>query len=125
MSGLANTTFRVEFFSNLYGAADTNGYGEGKTYLGSTTVTTDASGNGTFSQVLSDTILSTGSTVTATATIDLGGDSYGSSSEFAGNILAESLQLDGVGYLRRKRRRQSSHIGARLQARSCVHQQVG
>ncbi len=80
MSGLANTTFRVEFFSNAYGAADTNGYGEGRTYLGATSVTTDASGNGSFSQLLSNTILGTGSTVTAIATIDLGGGNYGSSS---------------------------------------------
>ena len=97
MSGLANTTFRVEFFSNLYGAADANGYGEGKTYLGSTSVTTDAAGNGTFSQLLTNTILSTGSTVTATATVDLGGGSYGSSSEFAGNILANHSNLMVTG----------------------------
>jgi len=39
----ANTTYTIEFFSSP--SADPSGYGQGQTYLGSTTVTTDASCN--------------------------------------------------------------------------------
>ena len=89
----ANVTYRVEFFSNAFGAADASGYGEATTYLGSTTVTTDASGNAQFSATLNGVTLSSGATVTATATVDLGGGSFGATSEFAGNILANHSNL--------------------------------
>jgi hypothetical protein len=46
LNGQANTTFRVEFFANA--APDATGYGQGQTYLGYANVTTDASGNATF-----------------------------------------------------------------------------
>jgi hypothetical protein len=46
LNGQANTTFRIEFFSNT--APDPSSYGQGQTYLGFTNVTTDASGNATF-----------------------------------------------------------------------------
>ena len=36
----ANTSYRIEFFSNPLGTQDASGYGEGQRYLGSTTVTT-------------------------------------------------------------------------------------
>ncbi|MFO0923262.1 MAG: hypothetical protein U0905_12320 [Pirellulales bacterium] len=84
VTGLANTTFRVEFFKSSYGQADASGYGEARTYLGFATVTTNASGYAAFDQQLSNVILSTGDLVTATATIDLGESSYGITSEFAG-----------------------------------------
>jgi hypothetical protein len=41
-----STTFRLELFLNL--ASDPSGYGEGKTFLGFTNVTTDAGGNFAF-----------------------------------------------------------------------------
>jgi hypothetical protein len=96
--GLASTTFRVEFFSNAYGAADASGYGEGRTYLGSTTVTTNSSGQASFTAVLSGVTLTTGATVTSTATVDLGGGSFGATSEFAGNIIANlsNLMISGT-----------------------------
>ncbi len=40
-NSLPNTTYTIEFFSST--AADPSGYGQGQTYLGSTSVTTDAS----------------------------------------------------------------------------------
>jgi parallel beta-helix repeat protein len=46
LAGVANTTFRIEFFSNS--SPDPSGYGEGQTYLGFTTATTDAGGNASF-----------------------------------------------------------------------------
>ncbi len=93
VTGLANTTFRIEFFSNAYGVADSSGYGEASTYLGFASVTTDANGNGTIDTTISNTTLSTGSTVTATATIDNGGGSYGITSEMAGNIVVDQANL--------------------------------
>ncbi|MEO8189747.1 MAG: hypothetical protein ABI682_05355 [Acidobacteriota bacterium] len=46
LNSTASTAFRVEFFSNT--ACDASGFGEGRTFLGSTVVTTDASCNATF-----------------------------------------------------------------------------
>ena len=46
--GLPNTTFTIEFFSSS--TADASGYGQGKTYLGSTTITTDANCSGTIAK---------------------------------------------------------------------------
>lgn len=43
----ANTPITLDFYSNS--TADSSGYGQGQTYLGSTTVTTDNSGNASFS----------------------------------------------------------------------------
>ncbi len=85
--GLANTTFRVEFFSNGYGIQDASGYGEARIYIGSVNVTTDASGNGVFSAVLNGVTLGTVETVTATSTQLSSGISI-ATSEFAGNIRA-------------------------------------
>jgi hypothetical protein len=50
-----NTQFRVEIFSSATSAADPWGNGQGGTLIGSTTVTTDASGNATYS-VLTSTV---------------------------------------------------------------------
>src|SRR5207248_2227652 len=41
-----NTTFRLEFFAN--NLPDPSGFGEGRTFLGFTNVTTDGSGNVSF-----------------------------------------------------------------------------
>lgn len=70
-----SASFTLEFFLN--DEIDDSGYGEGKTYLGSEVVTTDASGNATFSKTLTATVPANGS-VTATAT-----DSLGNTSEFS------------------------------------------
>ncbi len=92
LNSTANTTFRIEFYSNPYGTSDTWGYGEGRTYLGFTEVTTDANGNVAFSALLTGVTVSSGSTVTATATQGTTG-SYGSTSEFGGNILVNQSNL--------------------------------
>jgi len=62
LNSTANTTFTVELYDNA--SADASGNGEGKTYLGSTTVTTNASGDGQFTFVASGNP----SFLTATAT---------------------------------------------------------
>ena len=86
LNSTASTAFRIELFSSPTG--DTSGHGEGQTYLGAIPVITDASGNAAFSTTLTGVSVAAGHVVTATATVDLGGGNYGSTSEFAANLLA-------------------------------------
>ncbi len=77
----ANTNYRIELFCNSDG--DPSGYGQGQTYLGCVSVgsnqfvTTDASGNASFTCTVSQ-----GTIITATATEVLTGGGLGSTSEF-------------------------------------------
>ena len=75
LNSTASATFTIEFFTNT--VASVSGFGEGLTYIGSKTVTTDASGNGTFTFTPSVAIPA-GRLVTATATTG-----NGSTSEFS------------------------------------------
>ncbi len=75
LNSTPNMAFRIELFSNP--AADPSGYGQGQTFLGFINVTTDASGNATFSVTFS-TSLASGQVITATAT-----DANGNTSEFS------------------------------------------
>ena len=75
LNSTPNTTFTVQFFANV--SCDPSGYGEGQSYLGQTTVTTDGSGNITFAATVSGA--PSGQTVfTSTAT-----DPSGNTSEFS------------------------------------------
>ena len=73
-----NTVYTIEFFSNP--SADPSGYGQGQTFLGATSVTTDASGNATLSAANATlpVAVAAGSFVSATAT-----DPQGDTSEFS------------------------------------------
>jgi uncharacterized repeat protein (TIGR01451 family) len=71
LNSAPSTTFRIEFFSSA--ACDAAGNGEGRTLVGFTNVTTDASGNTTFSASVAPAAV-----VTATAT-----DPNGNTSEFS------------------------------------------
>jgi hypothetical protein len=75
LNSTANTTFTLEFFAN--DACDPSGFGEGKTFIGSTTVTTDGSCNAGFTAIL-PVAVSVGQVITATAT-----DPNGNTSEFS------------------------------------------
>jgi VCBS repeat-containing protein len=75
LNSTANTTFSLEFFSNA--ACDPSGNGEGETFIGSTTVITDGSGNTSFNVTFPITLPS-GRLITATAT-----DSNSNTSEFS------------------------------------------
>ena len=75
LNSTASAQFRVEFFTNP--ACDGSGNGEGQTFLGFTTITTDGSGNAPINATLPVT-LTPGHVVTATAT-----DPAGSTSEFS------------------------------------------
>ena len=77
LNSTGNTTFALEFFANV--AADSTGYGEGQTYLGTVDVTTDTSGNGSFTFSYAGDL--TGLKISGTAT-----DPTGNTSEFAQNV---------------------------------------
>ncbi len=75
LNSTASTMFSIEFFSNP--TCDASGNGEGRTFLGSTSVTTDGSGNATINAMLTVSV-SAGESVTATAT-----DPANNTSEFS------------------------------------------
>jgi titin len=64
-TGTPNTTYVIQLFANT--DANPSGFGEGETLLGTITVTTDGSGNASFSAVF-DTNVSLGECIAATAT---------------------------------------------------------
>jgi trimeric autotransporter adhesin len=88
----ANTTYRVEFFASRPTVADATN-GEGERYLGFITVTTDGAGNASVNTTLASTWVNSGDRITATVTVDLGGGNYGSTSEFAANVIATSTGI--------------------------------
>ena len=70
LSSSPSSNFTVEFFASP--ACDSSGYGEGRIFLGSTSVATNGSGGGSFAVQLPSTAPA-GSAVTATATQEPGG----------------------------------------------------
>jgi hypothetical protein len=66
-----SSRFTIEFFASS--GCDPSGYGEGQAFVGSTSVLTNASGNGAFDALLSASVPS-GWVVTATATLEPTGD---------------------------------------------------
>ncbi|HEV3437351.1 MAG TPA: right-handed parallel beta-helix repeat-containing protein [Gemmata sp.] len=90
LNGVANTTYRVEFFASV--TADPSGHGPGQVYLGYTTVTTDASGNASFAAALRLAGFS-GRVISATAIVVESGNTaatltFGDTSEFSASITA-------------------------------------
>ena len=75
----ASQTYRVEFFSNA--TADASGFGEGQTFLGSSQITTDSSGNADKTVTLPVSVVN-GSFITATVTNADG------TSEFSADVAA-------------------------------------
>ncbi len=80
LNSTAGTTFLLEFFASS--SCDPTGYGEGQTFLGTTSVTTDGSCNATFNVALPVTV-NPGDRITATAT-----DPANNTSEFSLCFLA-------------------------------------
>jgi YD repeat-containing protein len=79
----ANGTYRIEFFANA--GCDPSGYGEGQTYLGFTSVTTNGSGDASFNVTL-PVASAAGSSLTATAT-----DATNDTSEFSACVTVAQL----------------------------------
>lgn len=65
LNSTPNSSFRIEFFSSQI--TGPQGFGEGQTFIGSTTVATDGSGNASF-MVNTGSFTPTGQFITATAT---------------------------------------------------------
>ena len=84
LNGAPVTTFRVEFFGNP--EADPSGYGQGRTFLGATSVTTDGSGRAPINATVPGDL--TGQFLSATAT-----DPAGDTSEFARDFQVGSPAL--------------------------------
>jgi hypothetical protein len=80
-NGLANTLVTIDFYASPM--ADPSGYGQGKRYLGSTTVTTDNNGNASFDVRNLNTTVA-GEYIAATAT------DPGDTSEFSQDIQADT-----------------------------------
>ncbi|MGB6041927.1 MAG: Ig-like domain-containing protein, partial [Pirellulales bacterium] len=100
----ANTQYRIEFFGIAAGDQDATN-GEGRYYLGTTTITTSPTADGSFSSVtLSGITLVEGDFVTATATkIDAPAMvpanellAYGNTSEFAANVAITDVAIAAV-----------------------------
>ncbi len=96
-TGAPNTTYQLDFYDNLT-TVDPSGFGQGRNYIGTTTITTDSSGNpapgsSTFFALVNAT-LPAGDVLTITAT-----DSSGNTSEFSNDvtsILRPEVALTGL-----------------------------
>lgn len=88
-----NQTYDLEFFGNT--SVDGSGYGEGRVFLGTTSVGTNGSGNAAFNLNFAVSLSSVGQWVTATAT-----DASGNTSEFSlARYICADLQLSPPGIL--------------------------
>src|SRR5262249_47384282 len=98
LNSTPNTTFRIELFFN--NPDPQNGVTEGQFFEGFTLVTTDGTGNGSFTATLTGVTLGANQTVTATAI-----DPTGNTSEFSDPITANTFIVTktndaGIGSLR-------------------------
>jgi trimeric autotransporter adhesin len=80
LNSISNRTYSIDIYANV--ACDSPGFGEAQEYLGSTTMTTDAGGNGAFTATVAR---ANGRYITATAT-----DPTGNTSEFSPCLYAVS-----------------------------------
>ena len=79
LEGLPKMTYTLEFFVNPN--RDPSGFGQGKAFLGSTQVTTDANGDAQFKFTSQPLVTPTGQFISATAT-----DANGKTSEFSRDV---------------------------------------
>jgi uncharacterized repeat protein (TIGR01451 family) len=85
LTATATTAYTIQFYANA--GKDTNGFTEGQIFLGSTSVTTDGTGQAVINTTL-PLLVSSGQLVTATAT-----DPAGDTSEFAAGTVATGAVL--------------------------------
>lgn len=79
-----NSTFNLDFYS--LNNCDSTGFGEGRVYLGRQSVTTNGSGNATFTPLTLNTSVPAGQKITATATNPAGATSEFSNCVVIGNL---------------------------------------
>jgi hypothetical protein len=95
LNSLANTSYRIEFFSNVF--VDPAGDGEGKNYLGSVNVTTNASGNASFNYNYA--FDAANPYITATATNLLTGETSEFSASYVRTFMVTNTNNFGPGSL--------------------------
>ncbi|MFW5439425.1 MAG: LamG-like jellyroll fold domain-containing protein, partial [Methylophilaceae bacterium] len=89
---LSAGNYRIEFFDNA-GGLDASGFGEGQTFIGFVNITTTGiAGYESFGTTLTGVTASSILNITTTATVNLGGGNYASTSEFG-------PQFTGTGVL--------------------------
>ncbi len=88
LNSVPSSTFEIDFYASP--EADVSGFGEGKRYLGSITVTTNASGSVTFDQRLAGLTVQ-GEQISAVVT-----DANGNSSEFSRALVANAIAPPSV-----------------------------
>jgi len=97
LNSKASQTYRIEFFSNT--TCNASGYGEGQTYLGTTDVTTNASGDATFNITLAANVPN-GAYITATATGAEGTSEFSLCRQARGQFTVTNTNDSGAGSLR-------------------------
>jgi parallel beta-helix repeat protein len=105
LNSKAGTAFSLDFYASP--SCDALGYGEGATYLGSTSLSTDGGCNGSFDIVIP---VPTSGVVTATAT-----DPAGNTSEFSACAVVASspvAEVEGVGWASKTELTWSAAAGA-------------
>jgi len=90
LNSTANTQFAIDFYSNDGCVGRPQDFLQGRTYIGTTNVTTNGSGNATIHAVLSGVVLAAGEKVTATAT-----DPDGNTSEFSQRFVLTATPPSG------------------------------
>jgi VCBS repeat-containing protein len=90
LSSEAGATYRLEFFATT--TADASGHGQARVFLGSLEVSTDGTGDAPFTVTLA-TSEPVGTRVTATATRVLGVGVYGSTSEYAADVVLDTAPV--------------------------------
>ena len=91
LNSTANTQFAIDFYSNDGCVGRPQDFLEGRTYLGTTNVTTNGSGNATIHAVLTGVVLAAGEKVSATAT-----DPDGNTSEFSQRFVLTATPSSGT-----------------------------
>lgn len=112
LNSTANTAFTLQFFSNP--TLNASGYGEGKIFFGSTTVTTDSVGNATINVTLA-TAAAAGEYITATAI-----DASGNTSEFSAGIAVTApiriRDIQGAAHISPKNGQSVSNVSGTVTA---------
>jgi hypothetical protein len=90
LNSTANTQFAIDFYSNDACVGRPQDFLQGRTYLGTTNVTTNSGGDATIHAVLTGVVLAAGEKVTATAT-----DPDGNTSEFSQRFVLTSNPSSG------------------------------
>src|SRR5262249_32708063 len=91
LNSTASTQFAIDFYSNDGCVGRPQDFLQGRTYIGTTNVTTNASGNATIHAILPGVVLASGEKVTATAT-----DPDGNTSEFSQRFILSSNPPSGT-----------------------------